>query len=198
MQTPLGHSNSPYAPVSGHAGTLPGCRLLLAPGDRRVLPTPPLNAIGLRVGDTVLIGGAGVFAVQLAKLAGATLIGTGSEGTFELLRELGTEPVAYGAGSPTGCAWSRRRRDRSHRAGRHGDDRGRAGARRPPERIKPVVLLPGAYEPKRAWMTDPSELRSQITPELPALSTASCAYAPSAVNLSRLPKVPLVAVTCRP
>jgi hypothetical protein len=47
-------------------------------------------------------------------------------------------------------------------------------------------------------MTDPSELRSQITPDLPALSTASCAYAPSAVNLSRLPKVPLVAVTCRP
>ena len=53
-------------------------------------------------------------------------------------------------------------------------------------------------KPKRVWMTDPSEPRSQITPDLPALSTASCAYAPSAVNLSRLPKVPLVAVTCRP
>jgi NADPH:quinone reductase-like Zn-dependent oxidoreductase len=43
-------------------------------------------AIGLRPGDTVLIGGAaggvGVFAVQLARLAGATVIGTASEGTF--------------------------------------------------------------------------------------------------------------------
>ena len=61
-----------------------------------------LNAVGLRAGDTVLIGGAaggvGVFAVQLARLAGATVIGTGSEGTFEFLRELGAEPVAYGAG----------------------------------------------------------------------------------------------------
>jgi hypothetical protein len=58
--------------------------------------------------------------------------------------------------------------------------------------------LDGAYEPKRAWMIDPSELRSQITPDLPALSTASWAYMPSVVNLIGLPKVPLVAVTCRP
>ncbi|HTU05864.1 MAG TPA: alcohol dehydrogenase catalytic domain-containing protein, partial [Trebonia sp.] len=52
-----------------------------------------LAAIGLRSGDTVLIGGAaggvGVFAVQLATLAGATVIGTASEGTFEFLRRLG-------------------------------------------------------------------------------------------------------------
>ncbi len=61
-----------------------------------------LTAIGLRTGDTVLIGGAaggvGVFAVQLARLAGATVIGTASEGTFEFLRQLGAEPVAYGPG----------------------------------------------------------------------------------------------------
>jgi NADPH:quinone reductase-like Zn-dependent oxidoreductase len=61
-----------------------------------------LAAIGLRSGDTVLIGGAaggvGIFAVQLAKLAGATVIGTASEGTFEFLRQLGAEPVAYGPG----------------------------------------------------------------------------------------------------
>jgi NADPH:quinone reductase-like Zn-dependent oxidoreductase len=61
-----------------------------------------LAAIGLRPGDTVLIGGAaggvGIFAVQLAKLAGATVIGTASEGTFEFLRQLGAEPVAYGPG----------------------------------------------------------------------------------------------------
>jgi len=61
-----------------------------------------LAAIGLRSGDTVLIGGAaggvGVFAVQLAKLADATVIGTASEGTFEFLRQLGAGSVAYGPG----------------------------------------------------------------------------------------------------
>jgi len=61
-----------------------------------------LDAIGLRAGETVLIGnaagGVGVFAVQLAKLAGATVIGTASPGTFDFLRELGTQPVAYGTG----------------------------------------------------------------------------------------------------
>ncbi|MER8104861.1 NADP-dependent oxidoreductase [Kitasatospora sp. NPDC094016] len=61
-----------------------------------------LAAIGPRPGDTVLIGGAaggvGVFAVQLAKLAGARVLGTASEGTFGFLRGLGAEPVAYGPG----------------------------------------------------------------------------------------------------
>ncbi|MEW9534033.1 NADP-dependent oxidoreductase [Microbispora sp. NPDC049125] len=61
-----------------------------------------LAAIGPGPGDTVLIGGAaggvGVFAVQLARLAGAAVIGTASPGTFEFLRQLGAEPVAYGAG----------------------------------------------------------------------------------------------------
>jgi NADPH:quinone reductase-like Zn-dependent oxidoreductase len=61
-----------------------------------------LRAIDLGAGDTVLIGGAaggvGVYAVQLAKLTGATVIGTGSEGTFDFLRALGAQPVAYGSG----------------------------------------------------------------------------------------------------
>lgn len=61
-----------------------------------------LAAIGLQAEDTVLIGGAsggvGVFAVQLAALAGARVIGTASESTFEFLRGLGAEPVAYGPG----------------------------------------------------------------------------------------------------
>ena len=39
--SPLGHSNSPYSPVSGHAGTLPEHRLLPAPGDRRSEPSLP-------------------------------------------------------------------------------------------------------------------------------------------------------------
>lgn len=53
-------------------------------------------------GDTVLIGGAaggvGVFAVQLARLAGARVIGTGSPASTDALLSLGAEPVAYGAG----------------------------------------------------------------------------------------------------
>jgi NADPH:quinone reductase-like Zn-dependent oxidoreductase len=50
----------------------------------------------------VLIGGAaggvGVFAVQLARLAGARVIGTGSATSSDFLRGLGAEPVAYGDG----------------------------------------------------------------------------------------------------
>src|SRR5579883_1274752 len=52
--------------------------------------------------DTVLVGGAGggvgVFAVQLARIAGARVIGTGSPSSAEYLRSLGVEPVAYGEG----------------------------------------------------------------------------------------------------
>jgi NADPH:quinone reductase-like Zn-dependent oxidoreductase len=74
------------------AGTLPVAGLTAA----------AVAAIDLRPGDTVLVGGAaggvGVFAVQLAKLAGAKVIGTASQSTFEFLRQLGVEPVAYGPG----------------------------------------------------------------------------------------------------
>jgi NADPH:quinone reductase-like Zn-dependent oxidoreductase len=52
--------------------------------------------------DTVLIGGAGggvgVFAVQLARISGARVIGTGSATSADYLRTLGAEPVAYGDG----------------------------------------------------------------------------------------------------
>ena len=61
-----------------------------------------LAALNLGPTDTVLVGGAaggvGVFVVQLARLAGARVIGTASEGTFPFLRDLGAEPVTYGAG----------------------------------------------------------------------------------------------------
>lgn len=61
-----------------------------------------IAAIDVQPGDTVLIGGAaggvGVFAVQLAKLAGTEVIGTASQSTFEFLRGLGAEPVEYGPG----------------------------------------------------------------------------------------------------
>ncbi|MGW4061807.1 NADP-dependent oxidoreductase [Amycolatopsis sp. NPDC004747] len=52
--------------------------------------------------DTILIGGAaggvGVFAVQLARRAGARVLGTGSATSAEFLRELGAEPLTYGDG----------------------------------------------------------------------------------------------------
>ncbi|HVT69736.1 MAG TPA: NADP-dependent oxidoreductase [Trebonia sp.] len=61
-----------------------------------------LAVVGPGPDDTVLIGGAGggvgVFAVQLARIAGARVIGTGSAGSADYLRELGAEPVAYGDG----------------------------------------------------------------------------------------------------
>jgi NADPH:quinone reductase-like Zn-dependent oxidoreductase len=61
-----------------------------------------LAAIDVKAGDTVLIGGAaggvGVFAVQLAVLAGARVIGTASENTADFLRRLGADPVTYGPG----------------------------------------------------------------------------------------------------
>jgi NADPH:quinone reductase-like Zn-dependent oxidoreductase len=53
-------------------------------------------------GDTVLIhgasGGVGHLAVQLARIAGARVIGTASESNHAFLRELGAEPVPYGDG----------------------------------------------------------------------------------------------------
>jgi len=61
-----------------------------------------LAVVAPEPGDTVLIGGAGggvgVFAVQLALLAGARVIGTGSASSADALRALGAEPVVYGDG----------------------------------------------------------------------------------------------------
>lgn len=61
-----------------------------------------LAAVSPGPGDTVLIGGAaggvGVFAVQLARIAGARVLGTGSATSADHLRDLGAEPVIYGDG----------------------------------------------------------------------------------------------------
>ncbi len=61
-----------------------------------------LTVTGVGAGDTVLIhgasGGVGLMAVQLAVDAGARVIGTASESGHALLRDLGAEPVTYGAG----------------------------------------------------------------------------------------------------
>jgi NADPH:quinone reductase-like Zn-dependent oxidoreductase len=61
-----------------------------------------LRAIGVTKGDTVLVhaasGGVGSIAVQLAKVWGARVIGTGSAASAEPLKSLGAEPVTYGDG----------------------------------------------------------------------------------------------------
>ena len=59
-------------------------------------------AVCPREGDTVVVsgaaGGVGSLAVQLAKLAGATVIGLAGEANHEWLRGLGVIPVSYGEG----------------------------------------------------------------------------------------------------
>jgi NADPH2:quinone reductase len=61
-----------------------------------------LVATAVGAGDVVLIngaaGGVGLMAVQLARVRGARVIATASPARHALLRELGAEPIAYGAG----------------------------------------------------------------------------------------------------
>nr|WP_101433964.1 NADP-dependent oxidoreductase [Amycolatopsis niigatensis] len=58
--------------------------------------------LGAKSGETILIhgaaGGVGSMAVQLARLRGLRVIGTGSEQNQEYLRALGAIPVVYGEG----------------------------------------------------------------------------------------------------
>jgi NADPH:quinone reductase-like Zn-dependent oxidoreductase len=59
-----------------------------------------LDAVGLRGGESLLVGGGsggvGHFAVQLGVVRGARVIATASERNHDFIRELGGEPVAYG------------------------------------------------------------------------------------------------------
>ena len=61
-----------------------------------------INAVSLRPGDTVVVagaaGGVGCIAVQLAKRAGATVIGIASQNHHEWLAGHSIIPVAYGPG----------------------------------------------------------------------------------------------------
>jgi NADPH:quinone reductase-like Zn-dependent oxidoreductase len=61
-----------------------------------------LRELRVGAGDVLLVhaaaGSVGTVAVQLARLAGATVIGTASPGNHDYLRRLGAIPVAYGDG----------------------------------------------------------------------------------------------------
>ena len=61
-----------------------------------------INAVDVRPGNTVVVagaaGGVGIFATQLAVLAGAAVVATASEENHAFLRSLGAIPVAYGKG----------------------------------------------------------------------------------------------------
>ncbi|MFD0206406.1 MULTISPECIES: NADP-dependent oxidoreductase [Saccharothrix] len=61
-----------------------------------------VEELGVGEGDVFLVhaaaGAVGTVAVQLARRAGATVIGTASEGNHEYLRSLGVVPVTYGEG----------------------------------------------------------------------------------------------------
>ncbi|MCS5714518.1 NADP-dependent oxidoreductase [Herbiconiux sp. CPCC 205716] len=59
-----------------------------------------VRAVGAAAGETLVVagatGGVGLFAVQLAKLAGARVIGLARRDDHALLAELGVDPVEYG------------------------------------------------------------------------------------------------------
>ena len=61
-----------------------------------------LDLLGVKSGETILIHGAagavGSVAVQLAKAAGLTVVGTASTANHDYLRSLGAVPVEYGEG----------------------------------------------------------------------------------------------------
>jgi NADPH:quinone reductase-like Zn-dependent oxidoreductase len=61
-----------------------------------------VRAVGLREGDVVVVsgaaGGVGTLVVQLARNAGATVVGLASEDHHDWLREHGALPVTYGDG----------------------------------------------------------------------------------------------------
>ncbi|HEY4408745.1 MAG TPA: NADP-dependent oxidoreductase [Acidimicrobiia bacterium] len=61
-----------------------------------------VRAVRLKPGETVMVsaaaGGVGVVAAQLARLAGARVIGTAGDANAAFLRSLGVEPVRYGEG----------------------------------------------------------------------------------------------------
>ncbi|HEY8478891.1 MAG TPA: NADP-dependent oxidoreductase [Spirillospora sp.] len=91
----------PAADVTAKPASMPWD---VAGGFPAAVMTPHIAVEELAVGegDTFLVhaaaGGVGAIAVQLARIAGAKVVGTASENNHEYLRELGAIPVAYGEG----------------------------------------------------------------------------------------------------
>ncbi|MEU7141564.1 NADP-dependent oxidoreductase [Nocardia sp. NPDC046473] len=87
-----------YAPIPSSVGFAEAAALPAA----METAARALDQLGVETGNIVLINGAsgtvGSAAVQLAVARGARVIGTGSPASHDLLRSLGAEPVAYGAG----------------------------------------------------------------------------------------------------
>ncbi|TYK52852.1 NADP-dependent oxidoreductase [Actinomadura decatromicini] len=100
------HAYAEYVAVPAAAVTArpEGMPWEVAGGFPAAVMTPhiALEAMGVGEGDTLLVhaaaGAVGTVAVQLARIAGATVVGTASEGNHDYLRSIGAIPVAYGDG----------------------------------------------------------------------------------------------------
>jgi enoyl reductase len=95
------HVVVPTSDIVSKPGSLPWLHAGVLPASGQTAMTA-LDLLGVGEGDTVLIhagaGGVGSFAVQIARAAGATVIGTASQRNHEYLHSLGAIPVAYGDG----------------------------------------------------------------------------------------------------
>lgn len=67
-----------------------------------------LRELDVKAGDTILVhgasGGVGQAAIQLARHAGASVIGTASESNLDFVRSLGATPTSYDEGLPARVA----------------------------------------------------------------------------------------------
>lgn len=113
--TPVGSEVIAYLDMQGYAShvVVPEAQIVLKPplmswaeaGGFSVsgqTASTAVDALGLGPDDRVLIhaaaGGVGSMAVQIARLAGAEVIGTASKSNHGYLRSLGATPVTYGPG----------------------------------------------------------------------------------------------------
>lgn len=123
-----------------------------------------LERLGAKSGETILIhgaaGGVGSMAVQLARLRGLRVIGTGSEQNQEYLRALGAIPVVYGEGeldrlreaAPDGI-------DLAFDTAGHGNLRIAAELVADRDRIGSIVEPPLAAELGAQWLTSDRSAR---------------------------------------
>jgi len=101
---PDGAAQAELAVLSVYAPVPPSLDLVAAAALPSAVETAAraLDQLGVGTGSTLLVNGAsgsvGSAAVQLAVARGARVLGTGSPASHDLLRSLGAEPVAYGAG----------------------------------------------------------------------------------------------------